>query len=145
MLSNVPWWLLIGAALCSNLFNTVRGATAAYFFKDYIGDSIFLNLGDFTICLLYTSAMPTMNVETGILTLHMANGETVEIPKLTINAPEFCYIPVLPGEGTELKGGEVFDIQVENGDKLTGVQVNGQNVQSIVSANSCLLYTSRCV
>ena len=49
LLANVPWWLLIGAALCSNLFNTVRGATAAYFFKDYIGDSIFLNLGDFTI------------------------------------------------------------------------------------------------
>ena len=85
-----------------------------------------------------TVAMPTMNVETGILTLHMANGETVEIPKLTINAPEFWYIPVLPGEGTELKGGEVFDIQVENGDKLTGVQVNGQNVQYIVSANSKL-------
>lgn len=36
LLANVPWWLLIGAALCSNLFNTVRGATAAYFFKDYI-------------------------------------------------------------------------------------------------------------
>lgn len=49
LLANVPWWLLIGTALCSNLFNTVRGATAAYFFKDYIGDSIFLNLGDFTI------------------------------------------------------------------------------------------------
>ncbi|MDR0892321.1 MAG: MFS transporter [Mediterranea sp.] len=46
LLANVPWWLLIGAALCSNLFNTVRGATAAYFFKDYIGDGIFLSLGD---------------------------------------------------------------------------------------------------
>ena len=55
LLSNVPWWLLIGAALCSNLFNTVRGATAAYFFKDYIGDSIFLNLGDFTI-LFYAAS-----------------------------------------------------------------------------------------
>lgn len=49
LLSNTPWWILIGAALCSNLFNTVRGATAAYFFKDYIGDSIFLNLGDLSI------------------------------------------------------------------------------------------------
>ena len=29
LLSNKPWWLLIGAALCSNLFNTVRGATVA--------------------------------------------------------------------------------------------------------------------
>ena len=30
LMSNKPWWLLIGAALCSNLFNTVRGATVAY-------------------------------------------------------------------------------------------------------------------
>ncbi|NDV83156.1 MFS transporter [Bacteroides sp. 51] len=49
LLSNTPWWILIGAALCSNLFNTVRGATAAYFFKDYIGDGMFLNLGDLSI------------------------------------------------------------------------------------------------
>ena len=49
LLTNVPWWLLIGAALCSNLFSTVRGATAAYFFKDYIGGDVFLNLGDVTI------------------------------------------------------------------------------------------------
>ncbi len=49
LLSNVPWWLLIGAALGSNLFNTVRGAAAAYFFKDYIGENIFLNLGDLSI------------------------------------------------------------------------------------------------
>lgn len=49
LLTNTPWWILIGAALCSNLFNTVRGATTAYFFKDYIGDSIFLNLGDLSI------------------------------------------------------------------------------------------------
>ena len=37
LLSNRPWWLLIGAALCFNLFNTVRGATVAYFFADIIG------------------------------------------------------------------------------------------------------------
>lgn len=36
LLSNKPWWLLIGAALGSNLFNTVRGATVAYFFADVI-------------------------------------------------------------------------------------------------------------
>ena len=36
LLKNKPWWLMIGAALASNLFNTVRGTTAAYFFADYI-------------------------------------------------------------------------------------------------------------
>ncbi len=37
LLHNRPWWLLIGAALSFNLFNTVRGATVAYFFADVIG------------------------------------------------------------------------------------------------------------
>jgi len=37
LLSNKPWWLLIGAAVCFNLFNTARGATVAYFFVDIIG------------------------------------------------------------------------------------------------------------
>ena len=40
LLKNKPWWLLIGAALASNLFNTVRGTTAAYFFADYLQKSV---------------------------------------------------------------------------------------------------------
>ena len=39
LLRNKPWWLLIGAALCFNLFNTVRGSTVAYFFADIIGSN----------------------------------------------------------------------------------------------------------
>ena len=45
LLRNAPWWILIGAALCSNLFNTVRGSTVAYFFNDVIGHDVRLNLG----------------------------------------------------------------------------------------------------
>lgn len=37
LLTNAPWWLLNGASLCFNLFNTVRGATVAFFFADIIG------------------------------------------------------------------------------------------------------------
>lgn len=87
-----------------------------------------------------TVEMPTMGTESGVLTLVMANGESVETGKLTINAPEFCYIPVLPGEETELKGGEIFEIGVANGDKLTGVLVNSQNVQYIINGDK--LYIS---
>ena len=49
LLSNKPWWILIGAALCFNLFCTVRGATVAYYFADIIPDGATLNfqLGDF--------------------------------------------------------------------------------------------------
>ena len=51
LLHNKPWWLLIGAALCFNLFNTVRGSTVAYFFKDIIGDQAVLLF--FTIQLAF--------------------------------------------------------------------------------------------
>ena len=40
LLKNKPWWLLIGAALASNLFNTVRGTATAYFFADYIQKTV---------------------------------------------------------------------------------------------------------
>ncbi len=48
LLRNAPWWILIGAALCSNLFNTVRGSTVAYFFNDVIGQDVHLNLGSWS-------------------------------------------------------------------------------------------------
>ena len=40
LVRNKPWWILIGAALASNLFNTVRGTTTAYFFADYIQKTV---------------------------------------------------------------------------------------------------------
>jgi GPH family glycoside/pentoside/hexuronide:cation symporter len=55
LLSNKPWWLLIGAALCSNLFNTVRGATVAYFFLDIIGPDVKLSF--FGIMFLFYSGL----------------------------------------------------------------------------------------
>ena len=55
LLSNRPWWLLIGAALCFNLFNTVRGATVAYFFADVIGPDASLWL--FGLSILFYSGL----------------------------------------------------------------------------------------
>lgn len=45
LLKNVPWWILTAGALCTNLFNTVRGATVAYYFKYYIGEGANIDLG----------------------------------------------------------------------------------------------------
>lgn len=55
LLSNRPWWLLIGAALCSNLFNTVRGATVAYYFQDIIGPDVTLVF--FSISFLFYAGL----------------------------------------------------------------------------------------
>ena len=82
-----------------------------------------------------TVAMPTMNVESGVLTLFMANGESVEIESLTIEAPLFAFIPILPGEEEEIKAGGLFGIEVTNLDKLTTVKVNDAEVKFIVAGN----------
>ena len=49
-------------------------------------------------------------------------------------------MPVLPNEDAELKGGEVYEIVVANGDMLNGVQVNNQDVQYIIISDK--LYIS---
>ena len=51
LLGNSPWWILNGVALLSNFFNTVRGATAAYYFKDYVSPGAALDFGLFTLVL----------------------------------------------------------------------------------------------
>ena len=72
LLKNKPWWILIGAALASNLFNTVRGTTVAYFFADYIlkyvelapqwaflvSASIFLSVGEIANMVGVVLAVP---------------------------------------------------------------------------------------
>jgi glycoside/pentoside/hexuronide:cation symporter, GPH family len=49
LLHNGPWWLLIVAALCFNLFCTVRGATVAYYFKDIVGSDASLTVMTVTV------------------------------------------------------------------------------------------------
>ena len=82
-----------------------------------------------------TVAMPTMKAETGELTLFMANGESVMFPALTVEAPLFAFIPILPGEEEEIKAGGLFGIEVTNLDKLTTVKVNDAEVKFIVAGN----------
>lgn len=55
LLANGPWWLLIGAALSTNLFNTVRGSTVAFYFADIVGEGASLEL--FGLSFLFFAGM----------------------------------------------------------------------------------------
>lgn len=48
LMRNFPWWMITCTALCTNLFNTVRGATVAYYFKYYIGNDNIVDFGFFS-------------------------------------------------------------------------------------------------
>lgn len=71
--------------------------------------------------------------------LVLTNGEVVEAPAIELTAPECAYATELPGEETEIRAGETFVLTVANADKLTAVQVNGQNVQYILNGDKLIV------
>lgn len=105
LLSNKPWWLLIGAALCFNLFNTVRGATVAYFFQDIIGSNVnlvffglmfafyaglFLGVGEVSNMVGVASCVPISGRFGKKTTFILVNGSLVVLSIM------FYFIPCTP-------------------------------------------------
>lgn len=105
LLSNKPWWLLIGAALCFNLFNTVRGATVAYFFQDIIGVNVslvffglvfafyaglFLGVGEVSNMVGVASCVPISNKLGKKTTFILVNASLVVLSIV------FYFIPCTP-------------------------------------------------
>ncbi len=77
-----------------------------------------------------------MNAASGAPTLTLANGTTVaNVPEITIEEAVFCYAIELPGDDVELKAGESLTLTVANGDKLTGVQIDGIDCQYALVKN----------
>ena len=105
LLSNKPWWLLIGAALCFNLFNTVRGATVAYYFQDIVGADVnlvffglifafyaglFLGVGEVSNMVGVASCVPIANKLGKKSTFIMVNAS------LVVLSIAFYFIPCTP-------------------------------------------------
>lgn len=85
-----------------------------------------------------TVAVPTA-AETGKLVFTLKSGATVEVEtELAIDKPAGAYIAVFPEE--MYAPGAVFIVDIENADKLTGVQIDGADVTYILSGST--LYVS---
>ena len=81
-----------------------------------------------------------MNAQTGSPVLTLANGTTVEnVPAINIEEAVFCYFTELPAADAELKAGDAFKLPVANGDKLTGVQINGTNCQYVLANGQLII------
>lgn len=74
-----------------------------------------------------TVKVPT-TAETGILTLQMANGESVEALILTVQKPTCAYLPFVPASFVR---GRIVELEIQNSDKLTNIQLGGAAVQYI--------------
>lgn len=81
----------------------------------------------------------TLSAGTNTVTLTLTNGEVVEAPAIELTAPECAYATELPGEDVEIRAGETFVVTIANEDKLTGVKVNGQEVQYILNGTKLII------
>ena len=82
-----------------------------------------------------TVAVPT-TAETGMVKLNLANGTSVDCESLTVNKPTACFITELPSAETEIYGGTVLVVPVENEDKLENVEVNGESVKFLLNGKT---------
>ena len=83
-----------------------------------------------TVPMAATSGKPQFN---------LANGTSVEGAELQVKEAVFCYFTELPAEDAELKAGESFVLPVANGDKLTGVEINGEACQYVITGSNQLI------
>ncbi|WP_320019214.1 IPT/TIG domain-containing protein [Labilibaculum manganireducens] len=81
-----------------------------------------------------------MEATTGELILTMINGAVVNTSSVTVNSPDYCYIPVLPDSETEINSGKVFSIDVVNGGALTEVKVDGNTTSSFVEGTNMYVF-----
>lgn len=80
-----------------------------------------------------------MNAVSGEPTLNLLNGTTATAKAVEIVEAVFCYAKELPGEDVELKAGSSMTLTVANGDKLTGVEINGKACQYVLTDGDKLI------
>lgn len=80
-----------------------------------------------------------MNAASGEPTLNLVNGTTATAKAVEIVEAVFCYAKELPGEDVELKAGSSMTLTVANGDKLTGVEINGKACQYVLTDGDKLI------
>ena len=116
---------------------TINGTNLDLVKKVQFGESDVVNVEGTADAITLTVPM---NATSGAPVLTLANGTTVaNVPEITIQEAVFCYFTELPAEDAELKAGDAFALTVANGDKLTGVEINGEPCQFVLTNDNKLI------
>lgn len=90
--------------------------------------------------------MPPSGVESGKITMVMANGETAETGELTVNEPEFAYAAdpsaFITTEENEIKAGSLITTGIKNGGHLSKVEIDGNECQHMLQGETIYILTS---
>lgn len=116
---------------------TIKGTNLDLVKKVQFGESDVVNVEGTAGAISLTVPM---NATSGAPTLTLANGTTVAgVPEISIQEAVFCYFTEMPAEDAEMKAGDSFALPVANGDKLTGVEINGETCQYVLSSGNQLI------
>ncbi|MCR4852846.1 MAG: hypothetical protein K5893_04580, partial [Prevotella sp.] len=83
-----------------------------------------------------------MEAQSGKPVLNLANGTTVEAPELNVTEAVFCYFTALPDEENMPEAGGTVTLPVKNGDVLTNIFVNGEEVRFVYDSKSSVVIFS---
>lgn len=98
--ANGPWWWLLGAAVSALLFNSIRGGAAAYYFKDYVGESGLLGGSLVLTAGLFLSAGEIANMAGVVLAVPVSkrigkrNTYMLAMAGSAVLSVAFAYVPL---------------------------------------------------
>ena len=82
LMSNAPWWILLGVSIAVLLFNSIRGGAAAYYFADRIGTDALLGKNIYLTCAIFLAVGEIANMI----------GVVAAVPLSKVVGKKFAYI-----------------------------------------------------
>lgn len=110
---------------------TINGTDLDLVASVTFGGDVTVDVPDGSTATAITLPVPTA-AETAVLVLNLKNGASIEAIELAIDKPAGAYIAVMPE--TLFSPGDMFIVDIENADHLTGVQFDGVDVTYICNA-----------
>ena len=110
---------------------TINGTDLDLVASVTFGGDVTVDVPDGSTATAITLPVPTA-AETAVLVLNLKNGASVDAIELAIDKPAGAYIAVMPE--TLFSPGDMFIVDIENADHLTGVQFDGVDVTYICNA-----------
>ncbi len=110
---------------------TINGTDLDLVASVTFGGDVTVDVPDGSTATAITLPVPTA-AETAVLVLNLKNGASIDAIELAIDKPAGAYIAVMPE--TLFSPGDMFIVDIENADHLTGVQFDGVDVTYICNA-----------
>lgn len=111
---------------------TINGTDLDLVASVTFGGDVTVDVPDGSTATAITLPVPTA-AETAVLVLNLKSGASVDAIELAIDKPAGAYIAAFPTD--QYKKGDMFIVDIQNADHLTGVQIDGTDVNYLLTGD----------